>query len=207
MSASRTSSSERDRPLRINMWRWSKGGWASHSPVRRGRPPGEIIGGSWSRTRYDGLLHSSHVPWVGFEEGSVFIGQHGSLIPAEFGSSVLKPHLEECWEESGAQGGRGKQRRGYTNNVLAEVPYNASPRKKQHRYRFLPRTPQRCHSPSLVGQVTDLTYHQRGLSPRDPEGVETHDQMTRQQNVGYNPCCFVIKEKKKTSWDFCQWHF
>lgn len=44
-----------------SMWKWSEREWASHSPVRRGCPPGEIIGGSGSRTRYDGLLHGSHV--------------------------------------------------------------------------------------------------------------------------------------------------
>lgn len=75
-------------------WRQSEGQWACHSPVRRGRPPGEIIGGPGCWTRYDGLLHSSHVSWVGFEEGSVFVGQHSSLVPAELGSSILKPHLE-----------------------------------------------------------------------------------------------------------------
>lgn len=67
-----------------------------HSPVRWGGTPGEIVSGSRSWARYYGLLHSGHVPWVGFEQRGILAGQHRSLIPAKLGSPVLEPHLG--WE-------------------------------------------------------------------------------------------------------------
>lgn len=63
-------------------------------PVGSGSAPGKIVVGSGGRPGYDGLLHRGYVPRVGLEKRGILASEHSPLVPAELGSSVLKPDLE-----------------------------------------------------------------------------------------------------------------
>lgn len=146
---------ECDQPLR-NVWRWGK----ESGPVIH------LYGEAVPRRDNQWVLEQDEVQWAAPQQsrllsriwgGSIFIGQHGSLIPAEFGSSVLG---NRTWKivrrREGHEEGEEKQGEVPWINSCLIFALQYFPKEDINGVEFFSEQQKACHNPSPVGHVPGL---------------------------------------------------